>query len=73
MLCAYPFIAKVAIDLVHTVDSAYQQTLQIEFWSDTQIKIQIERVVMSDKRTSGRTPVQGLHHRCFNLKESALV
>ena len=66
-----PLIAEIAVDFVDSLDAADQQALQIKFRSDSQIEIDVERVVMRDKRPRRCAAVQRLHHRSFDFQEAA--
>src|SRR6185437_7561590 len=62
-------VAEVAIDLVHALVSARDQALQIELRRDTQIHVEIERIVMRHERTCRRAACDRLHHRRLNFEE----
>ncbi len=49
------------------------QPFEIELGSDTQIQVDVERVVMGDERARDGAAVERLHHRCFHFEESALI
>ena len=66
-----PFVTEVTVDFEHTLEAANHQTLQVQFRRDTQVHVQIQRVVMGDKRTSCRTARNHLHHRGFHFHKAA--
>ncbi len=68
-----PFVAEVAVDLIHAIESAHRQPFQIKFWSDAQKQIHIKRVVMRLKWTSHRPARDGMHHRRLDFHESLRV
>ena len=65
------FVAEVTVDLEHAIESAHHQTLQIKLWSDTQIHVDIQRIVMGDERTRRRAARDHLHHRGFHFHKVA--
>ena len=67
-----PFVAEIAIDFVDALEAAHYQPLQVQLRRDSQIEIDIERVVMRDERTRRRAAVERLHHRRFDFDETAL-
>ena len=63
------FIAEIAIDFKHALESADNQPFEVEFRRDAQVEVRIERVVVRDER-AGRGPAgNGLHHRRFHFEE----
>ena len=65
------FVTEVTVDFEHTLEAANHQTFQVQFRRDTQVHVQIQRVVMGDERTSGRAARDHLHHRCFHFHKAA--
>lgn len=47
----HTFVAEVLADFVHTFETAYDEAFQIELCCNTQIQVDIERVVVGDERT----------------------
>ena len=68
-----PLIPEVAVDLIHAIESADRQPLQIKLGSDPQKQIHVERVVMRLKRTRHRSARHRLHHRRFDFHKSLRV
>ena len=66
-----PLIPEVAINLVHAVEPANREPLQIQLRRNPQIKIDVQRVVMRHKRPCDRASRDGLHHRRFDFNETA--
>ena len=56
------FVAEVAVDLVDTLETTDHQTLQIEFRSDTQVHVDVQRIVVGDEGTCGGATGMTLHH-----------
>ncbi len=73
MLCRDPFIPEIAVDLVDAFDASHYQALQIQFRRDPQIQIDVERVVMRDKRTRHRAAIERLHHRSLYFEKSSFI
>ena len=63
-------VAEVLADLVDAVETAHQQSLQIQFGSDAQVEVAIQRVVMGRKGTSESAAGQGLEDRGLHLHEA---
>ena len=68
---AEPLVPEVAVDLIHAIQPADDQPLQIKFGCDAEVEIHIERVVMRDKRPRHSSTGDGLHHRSLDFDESA--
>ena len=65
------FVAEVAVDLVDPLQAAHHQPLQIQLRRDAQVEVDIQRVVMRDKRTRRGAAVERLHHGRFHFDEAA--
>ncbi|MNG56545.1 hypothetical protein D3C79_146270 [compost metagenome] len=61
------FVTEVTVDFEHTLKTANHQTLQVQFRRDTQVHVQIQRVVMGDERTGRRAAWDHLHHWRFDF------
>ena len=68
-----PLVPEIAVDLVHALEPADDQPLQIELRRDAQKQIDVERVVMRAKRPRHRAAGDRLHHRRLDLEISAAV
>ena len=68
VLRAEPFIAEIPADLKNPLHSAHQQTLQVEFRTDPQIELHVERVVVRDEGPRRRTSVDRLQQRRLNFE-----
>ena len=66
-------IAEVAVDLVHALQAADDQALQVQLRRDAQVQIDVERVVMRDEGPRRGAAVQRLHHGRFDFDEAALL
>ena len=67
-----PFVTEVTVDLKHAIETADHQTLQIQLRRDTQVHVDVERIMMGDERTRGRTARNHLHHRRFHFHKVAV-
>ncbi len=63
------FVAEVAVDLVHALEAADDQPLQVQLRRDAQVQIHVERVVMRDERPRHRAAGDRLHHRRLDFEE----
>jgi len=63
------FVAEVAVDFVHSFQTAGDQTLQIKLGGDPQIKVLVERVVVRFKRPGDCASGFRLHHRGFHFQK----
>src|SRR5690606_9842380 len=74
IVCAvHSLIPEIAAELVHPIESSYNQSLQIEFIGDSQVKRYIECVVVRDEWTSSSSTWNALQNRSVNLQCSAFV
>src|SRR5450759_3033657 len=71
VMCREPFVAEVAVDLVHPVHAAHHQPLQIEFRRDAQVQIDVQRIVVRHEGTRRGPAVERLHHRRLHFDELA--
>jgi len=51
---AHLLVAKIAADLVHAVEAAHHEALQVQLGRDAQVQVHVERVVVRVKRLRGR-------------------
>ncbi len=68
-----PFVAEVAVDLVHTLETADHQPFQVELRCDAQVHVDAERVVVRDERPGYCTARDRLHHRRLDLEEAPCI
>ncbi len=66
----HALVAEVLAELVHALEAAHDQPLQVELGGDTQVELAIQRVVVGGERPGQRAPVQGLEHRRLDLDEA---
>jgi len=66
-------VAEVAVDLVHAVQAAHHEALEIELGGDPEVQGHIQRVVVGDEGLGGRPAGNGLHHRRLHLEKAAGV
>ncbi|VGP32827.1 hypothetical protein SB00610_01850 [Klebsiella quasipneumoniae subsp. similipneumoniae] len=66
-----PFVTEVTVDLEDAFEAAHHQTLEVQFRRDTQVHVQIQRVMMGDERTRGSAARDHLHHRGFHFHKAA--
>ena len=73
MHCVHTLISEISANLIHSVKTAYNQALQVQFQSNAQIHIYIQGVVMGNKwpgRCASRLCMQ---HRSLNLQKFSSV
>ena len=70
---AHPFIPEDAAQLVHPLEPAHHQPLQVQLRGNPKEQRQIQRVVMGDERAGIRPAGLRLQHRRFDLEELTLV
>jgi len=63
------FVAEVAVDLVHALEAADDETLQVQLRRDAQVHVEIERVVMRAEGARRGPAWDRLHHRRLDLEE----
>ena len=66
------FITKIAIQFKDPLEAADDQPLEIEFRRDAQIQIGVQRVMVRREGTGSRPTGDGVHHRRFDFKKSAV-
>ena len=64
-----PFVAEVAIDLVHALEAADDEPLQVQLGRDSQVHIDVERVVVRDERLGDCAARNHLQHRRLDFHE----
>ena len=64
-----PLVPEVTVDFVHALEATDHQTLQIELGGNTQVHVDIQRIVMGDEGASGGTAWDHLHHGGFHFHE----
>jgi hypothetical protein len=62
-----PLVAEVAADLVHALEPADQETLQVQLRRDAQEHVDVERLVMGHERRRETASGDGLQHRGLDL------
>ena len=73
VLGADALVAEIAIDLVHAIEPADHQPLQIELRRDAQKQVHVERIVMRLERPGRGAAGDLLHHRRFDFEKAALI
>ena len=68
-----PLVPEVPVDLVHALEAAHDQPLEIELRRDPEIEVHVERVVVRLERPGDGAAGDRLHHRCLDLEEAARV
>ena len=66
------FVTEVTVDFEYTLEATNHQTLEVQFRRDTQVHVEIQRVMVGDKRTRSGTARDHLHHRRFNFHKAAV-
>ena len=69
----HSFIAEVTANLIHTLETAHDKTLQVELRSNTQIQIHVQRIMVCDERTSRCTTCYLLKNRSLHFRETSLI
>ena len=66
-------IAELTANLIHTVQTANDQHLQVQLGSDTKVQVHVQVVVMSDEGLGNGTTGDHVHHGRLDLKEVTLI
>ena len=69
----HALVPEVVPDLVHPLESAHQQPLEVQLVGDPEVQRHVERVVVGHERPRRGAAVQRLEHRRLDLEEPALV
>src|SRR5690606_32531955 len=62
-----------SIDLVHALEAAHHEPLEIELGRNTKIERHVERIVVRHERPRRSAARDGLHHRRLDLDELAPI
>ena len=73
MPVVHAFVAEIPVQLVHPLEAAHHEALQIELRRDAQVERHVERVQMRDERPGVRTAVERLQHGGLHFEESPVV
>ena len=66
-------VAKVLADLVHALEAADDQPLEVELGRDAEVEVLVEHVVMRHERLGERAAVARLQHGRLHLDEALAV
>ena len=69
----HPLVAEIPGDLIHALDTAHDEALEIELGRNTKKQIDVERVVMRAERPGHGAPGDRLHRRRLDFEVSAAV
>ncbi len=64
------FVAEVAVDLVHALQPAHDQTLQVKLRCHAQVQVQVQGVVVRGERLGRRAAGDVMHHRRLDFQEA---
>ena len=68
-----PLVPEIAVDLVHALEPADDEPLEVELRRDPEVQVHVERVVVRLERPRNGAARDRLHHRCLDLQEAARV
>ena len=68
--CVKTLVAEYSADFINSLKTAYDETLQVKLKRNTELKILVERVEVSFKRSCRRSSRVRYKHRSFNFHES---
>src|SRR5262249_5249029 len=69
----HPLVAKNAPDFINAVDPTNDNPFQVEFGRNPQIEVEIQRIVVGNKRPGRRSTVGGEKHPGFALDVAAFI
>ena len=73
MLGVHAFVAEDTADLIHALNAADDQALEMQLGRDAHIHINVERVVVRDERARRRAAGDGAEHGGLDLHEAEIV
>src|SRR5437868_856819 len=73
MCSIYPLIPKIVPDFIYTVETANNETLEIQLVGNAKIERHVERIVMRYKRPRCGSAVHRLKHRRLHFEETKSV
>jgi hypothetical protein len=66
----HALVAEIPVDLIDALEAADDEALEVKLGRDTQIHIEVERVVMRHERARGRAARDRMHHRRLDFHET---
>src|SRR6201999_2572812 len=69
----HAFVAEVAAEFIDPVEAADDETLQVEFVGNPQVKRYVEGVVVGDKGPGGGAAGDGLQYRGIDFQRAAFI
>ena len=69
----HTLVAEVLRELVHSVESAHDEPLEIELVGDAQVQRNVQRIVVGDEWPCGRAARNALKDRCFHLETAGFI
>ena len=69
----HAFVAEVFADFIDTLETAHDESLEIELGGDAHVEVDVERIVVGDKRTCAGTTCNRLKDGGFHLHVVMLV
>ena len=73
MVAVHTLIAEVLADFINTLETTYDEALQVELSSDTHVHILIERIEVGDEWAGRSTTGNALQGRCLYLCITCVV
>ncbi len=73
MTGVHALVAEDTADLVDVLETADDQTLEVQLGRNTQVHVDVQRIVMGDERTCCRTARDGVEARGLNLHKAAAI
>ena len=70
VLRGQPLVPEIAVDLVHALEAADDEPLEVQLRRDAQVHVLPERVVVRDEGPRDRAARDRLHHRGLDLEEA---
>ena len=69
----HAFVAKVFWKFIHTIETTYNQSLEIKFVGDAQVERHVQRIVVCLERAGRRTTIQRLQHGRLHLQIALII
>ena len=69
MFWTNPFVSIDPSHFIHPLDTAHQQSLEVQFERDSQEQFHVERVVVCNERAGGRTTCDRVQCRALDFDE----
>src|SRR5437660_9857565 len=73
MIAVDALVAEQATNLINSFKATYNETFEVEFDSDTQVKVAVKRIVMRRERACRSSAIKWLEHGSLYFDEVVFI